>query len=105
MPRAQWEVKTVYADDVLSLEGKARGGSSHIDDGMDTFIVRDGKIRVQTVRYTVQAGFNSSNLTTCSVNSSFGTNGTDGTNTEFTCSGYSQSTSGATSFNVAVTNS
>jgi hypothetical protein len=58
-----------------------------------------------TSGYTVQAGFNSSNLTTCSVNTSFGTNGTDGTNTEFTCSGYTQSTSGATSFNVAVTNS
>ena len=56
VPQAQWEVETVYADDVLSLEWKARGGSSHVDDGMDTFIFRDGKSRVQTVRYTVQAG-------------------------------------------------
>jgi len=58
-----------------------------------------------TSGYTVQAGFNTSNLTTCSVNSGFGTNGTNGTDTEFTCTGYTQSTSGATSFNVAVTNS
>jgi hypothetical protein len=58
-----------------------------------------------TSGYTVKAGFNASNLTACSVNTGFGTNGTNGTDTEFTCSGYTQSTSGATSFNVAVTNS
>jgi hypothetical protein len=54
MPQAQWEVDTLYADDVLYLEWKARSASSHVDDGIDTFIFRDGMIQVQTVRYTLQ---------------------------------------------------
>jgi hypothetical protein len=28
--------------------------ANQADDGLDTFIFRDGMIRVQTVRYTVQ---------------------------------------------------
>jgi hypothetical protein len=47
---------------------------------------------------TVKAGFNSSSLTTCTVGTYDGT-----TSTPVTCSGYTQSTSGATTFNVAVT--
>jgi hypothetical protein len=56
VPQARWEIDTVYADNVLYLEWKARSASSHIDDGIDTFIFRDGKIDVQTVRYTLQTG-------------------------------------------------
>jgi hypothetical protein len=55
-PQAKWQVDTVYADDVLYLEWKARSPNSHIDDGIDTFIFRDGQIRVQTVQYSVQRG-------------------------------------------------
>lgn len=58
-----------------------------------------------TSGYTVKAGFESNNLTGCTVDTTFGTNGTDGTNTQFTCSGFTESTSSSSSFNVAVTNS
>ena len=54
VPQAQWELETVFADDVLYLEWKATGGGSKIEDGIDTFIFQDGMIRVQTVVYTVQ---------------------------------------------------
>jgi hypothetical protein len=56
VPHAQWEVETVYADDTLYLEWKARSASSHVDDGIDTFIFSDGMISVQTVRYKLQTG-------------------------------------------------
>jgi hypothetical protein len=39
---------------VLYLEWKATGGGRRVEDGIDTFIFRDGMIRVQTVVYTVQ---------------------------------------------------
>ena len=55
VPHAQWELETVFVDDVLYLEWKAAGGGHRVDDGVDTFIFRDGMIRVQTVVYTVQA--------------------------------------------------
>jgi ketosteroid isomerase-like protein len=54
VPQAQWELDTVFADDVLYLEWKATGGGRKIEDGIDTFIFQDGMIRVQTVVYTVQ---------------------------------------------------
>jgi hypothetical protein len=55
VPQATWELKTtVYADDVLLLEWSAEGGGNRIEDAVDTFVFRDGQIRVQTVRYVVQ---------------------------------------------------
>ena len=54
VPQAQWELETVFADDVLYLEWKATGGGRKVEDGIDTFIFQDGMIRVQTVVYTVQ---------------------------------------------------
>ena len=54
VPQAQWELDTVFADDVLYLEWKATGGGRRVEDGIDTFIFQDGMIRVQTVVYTVQ---------------------------------------------------
>src|SRR6266567_3962477 len=51
-PQAVWDVKPVFAEDVLYLEWTARSGSRQLD-GIDTFVFRDGQIRVQTVRYTV----------------------------------------------------
>jgi hypothetical protein len=56
VPQARWQVDTVYADDALYLEWKATSASTHIDDGIDTFIFRDGMIQLQTVRYTLQRG-------------------------------------------------
>jgi SnoaL-like domain len=55
VPQATWDLKTtIFADDILLLEWGAEGGGNRIQDGIDTFVVRDGRIRVQTVRYTLQ---------------------------------------------------
>lgn len=54
VPQAQWELATTFADDVLYLEWKATGGGHRVDDGVDTFVFRDGMIRVQTVLYHVR---------------------------------------------------
>jgi hypothetical protein len=55
LPQATWDLKTIlFEDDILFLEFGAEGGGNRIDDGVDTFVFRDGLIRVQTVRYTLQ---------------------------------------------------
>jgi SnoaL-like domain len=54
VPGAQWELPTeLFEDDILLLEWKAETETGKVDDGIDTFVFRDGLIRVQTVRYTV----------------------------------------------------
>lgn len=55
LPNADWDLKTqIYEGDVLFLEWAADAGSTRADDGIDTFVFRDGQIQVQTVRYTLQ---------------------------------------------------
>ena len=55
VPNAAWELKTqIYVEDVLFLEWAAVSAATKVEDGIDTFIFRDGLIRVQTVRYTLQ---------------------------------------------------
>ena len=55
VPNAEWEVPTAFFEgDVLFIEWKATAASSKVEDGIDTFIFRDGEIVLQTVRYTVQ---------------------------------------------------
>jgi len=55
VPQATWDLKTrIYHDDVLFLEWAADSAGTRVEDGIDTFVFRDGLIRVQTVRYTVQ---------------------------------------------------
>jgi ketosteroid isomerase-like protein len=55
LPNAAWSLPTqTYEDDVLFLEWAADAGATFADDGIDTFIFRDGMIRLQTVRYTLQ---------------------------------------------------
>jgi hypothetical protein len=39
---------------VLFLEWAADAAETFVEDGIDTFIFRDGLIRLQTVRYTLQ---------------------------------------------------
>jgi hypothetical protein len=52
VPNAAWDLKTqIYEDDVLFLEWAADAAATFIEDGIDTFIFRDGLIRVQTLRY------------------------------------------------------
>ena len=54
VPGAQWELPTmIFADDVMLLEWKAECENVRVEDGIDTFVFRDGLIRVQTVRYTL----------------------------------------------------
>jgi hypothetical protein len=55
LPHAIWDLKNqVFADDVLLLEWAADSPLNRVDDGVDTFVFRDGLIWAQTVRYTPQ---------------------------------------------------
>ncbi len=55
VPDAIWELKTqIYDGDALFLEWAAVSAATKVEDGIDTFIFRDGLIRLQTVRYTLQ---------------------------------------------------
>jgi hypothetical protein len=55
VPDATWDLTTqIYENDVLFLEWAADSVATFVEDGIDTFVFRDGLIRVQTVRYTVQ---------------------------------------------------
>ena len=55
VPKAKWSLKTqLYQNDILLLEWTADSAKTKIDDGIDTFVFKDGFIRVQTVRYTLQ---------------------------------------------------
>ena len=55
VPNAKWELPTtIYEGDVMFLEWTADAAQTRVEDGIDTFVFRDGLIRVQTVRYTVQ---------------------------------------------------
>ncbi len=54
VPGAKWELPTMlFEDDILLLEWKAESENVKVEDGIDTFVFRDGLIRVQTVRYTL----------------------------------------------------
>jgi hypothetical protein len=39
---------------VLLVEWSAIGSQARITDGVDTFVFRDGEIRVQTVHFTLE---------------------------------------------------
>jgi ketosteroid isomerase-like protein len=55
VPNAAWDLKTqIYENDILFLEWAADAAATFVEDGIDTFVFRDGLIRVQTVRYTLQ---------------------------------------------------
>jgi len=55
LPKADWEVPTVlFEGDILFLEWKAKAEKTYADDGVDTFLFQDGKIKAQTVRYTLK---------------------------------------------------
>lgn len=53
LPQGKWEVPTaIFEDDALFITWTCRTANHQVDDGVDTFIFRDGLIRLQTVRYT-----------------------------------------------------
>ena len=55
LPNASWTLKTqIFDGDLLFLEWAADSAATYADDGVDTFVFRDGLIRVQTVRYSVR---------------------------------------------------
>jgi ketosteroid isomerase-like protein len=55
VPDAKWALPTqIYEGDVLFLEWTADSARTKVEDGIDTFVFRDGLIQVQTVRYTLQ---------------------------------------------------
>jgi hypothetical protein len=55
VPSAEWAVPTqIYEDDLLFIEWSAESEKTRVEDGIDTFLFRDGLIRAQTVRYTLQ---------------------------------------------------
>ncbi len=54
IPNANWDLKTlIYENDILFLEWAADAAATRVEDGIDTFVFRDGMIRVQTLRYTL----------------------------------------------------
>jgi hypothetical protein len=54
LPNAAWDVRTQrYEDNVLLLEWTADAAESRADDGVDTFVFRDGLIQAETVHYTL----------------------------------------------------
>ena len=56
LPNAAWDLKTQILDgDVLFLEWAADSAVNRVDDGVDTFVFRDGMIQAQTIRYTPHA--------------------------------------------------
>ena len=53
LPNAVWDLKTQVLDgEVLFLEWAADSAVNRVDDGVDTFVFRDGMISVQTFRHT-----------------------------------------------------
>ena len=56
LPEAAWDLKTlIFEGDVLFLEWAADSAVNSADDGVDTFVFRDGMIWAQTVRYNPRA--------------------------------------------------
>ncbi|MCY0611160.1 nuclear transport factor 2 family protein, partial [Klebsiella pneumoniae] len=50
-PNALWDFKTqVFEADILFLERTANSAVSRVDDGVDTFVFRDGTIWAHSVR-------------------------------------------------------
>jgi ketosteroid isomerase-like protein len=55
LPNAAFTAKSqVFGNDVILVAWTADAAGSRADDGVDTFVLRDGMIRVQTVYYTLQ---------------------------------------------------
>ena len=54
VPSAQWNVPTqIFEGDLLFIEWTADSEKTRVEDGIDTFVFRDGLIRAQTVRYSL----------------------------------------------------
>jgi ketosteroid isomerase-like protein len=61
LPDPRFEVTTrILEGDVMFLEWKAAANGSRADDGVETFVVHDGEIVLQTVHYTPRSTWISS---------------------------------------------
>lgn len=49
----EYDVRLVEGD-VAFLSWKGRSSAGHVRDGADTFVIRNGKIAIQTIHYTVE---------------------------------------------------
>jgi hypothetical protein len=55
LPCVAYEYRTRLVDgEVAFLEWAARCSTATVEDGADSFLIRDGKIVVQTIHYTVR---------------------------------------------------
>jgi hypothetical protein len=55
LPNAAWEIPTqIFEEDILFITWSARSEKTRVRDAVDTFVFRDGLIRVQTVQYAVE---------------------------------------------------
>lgn len=55
LPSAAWALPSeIYEGDALFLEWTAKAKDNFVEDGVDTFVFKDGFIRLQTVRYTLK---------------------------------------------------
>ncbi|WP_329138278.1 nuclear transport factor 2 family protein [Streptomyces sp. NBC_01476] len=56
LPKADWTMDTtLFGGDILFLEWKADSAINQAAHGVDTFVIRDGLIHAQTVRYELSA--------------------------------------------------
>lgn len=53
LPKAQWRITPIYADNVLFLEWTAASARASVSDGVETFLFENGLITLQTVRNTI----------------------------------------------------
>jgi hypothetical protein len=55
LPNAEWNApRQVFEGDALFIDWSAKSQDALAEDGIDTFVLADGLIRAQTVRYTLQ---------------------------------------------------
>lgn len=55
LPAAEFRyTRTAVQDDVAFLEWTGKGDGAVVNDGADTFVICDGRIRVMTIHYTVE---------------------------------------------------
>lgn len=54
LPESSFEYSTVLVEgEIAFLEWKGRSASARVDDGADSYLIRDGQIIAQTIHYTV----------------------------------------------------
>lgn len=54
LPEAVFEYKNLLVEGELGfLEWSARGSGAEVEDGADSYLIRDGRIVAQTIHYTV----------------------------------------------------